>query len=99
MNKRKPELHRINAKPEHEKLTWPGLKAKDRLSRVVTRTVKEAKEARENEHWAENQIAQLLDYVTPQTALRLIFRETHRRTSLPPCSRSAFSDFLRRWRG
>ena len=41
----------------------PGLKAKDHLSRVITRAVKEAEERRENEAWAQNQIARVLNYV------------------------------------
>jgi len=49
MKKSKSPLDRTRMKPRTEKLSWPGLKAKDRLSRVVTRAVKEAREARENE--------------------------------------------------
>jgi hypothetical protein len=65
--------------PRHGKLSWPGLKSKDHLSRVVTRAVKEAKELRENEEWAERQVARLLDYVTPESALRFVLREARRR--------------------
>jgi len=73
-------LHRgIGTKPKHEKLSWPGLKAKDHLSRVLTRAVKEAKETRENEVWAENLFARVLDYISPETAMRLLLHETHRR--------------------
>ncbi len=79
MKKRKANLDRVSAKPNHEKLTWPGLKAKDHLSRVATRAVKEAKETRENEVWAENLIARVLDYVPPETAMRLLLQETYRR--------------------
>ena len=79
MKKRKAHSHRVSTKPKHEKLSWPGLKAKDHLSRVITRAVKEAKETRENEVWAENQIARVLDYVPQETAMRLVFRETRRR--------------------
>ena len=68
--------------PEHEKLSWPGLRAKDHLSRVATRAVKEAKEKRENELWAESLIARVLDYVPPETAVKLILQETHRRRKL-----------------
>jgi hypothetical protein len=68
----------------HEKLSWPGLKAKDHLSRVITRAVKDAKERRENEAWAQNQIARLLYYVPLETAIRLLARETvHRRKPMP----------------
>ena len=77
--KRKTRLCRVSMKPTHEKLPWPGLKAKDRLSRVVTRAVKEAKETRELEAWAEKQIARMLDHVPPEAAMRLIFREVSRR--------------------
>jgi hypothetical protein len=80
MKKLKPQLHRMGAKPAHEKLTWPGLKAKDHLSRVITRAVKEAKETRENEVWAKDLIARVLDYVPPETALKLVYCETRRRT-------------------
>jgi hypothetical protein len=79
MKKRKAHLDRVTTKPKHEKLPWPGLKAKDHLSRVATRAVKEAKETRENEVWAENVIARVLDYVQPETAIRLLLQETDRR--------------------
>lgn len=79
MKKRKERLDRVSTKPKHEKLSWPGLKAKDHLSRVVTRAIKEAKETRENELWAESLIARVLDYVPPETVMRSLFKETHRR--------------------
>jgi hypothetical protein len=79
MKKRKPHSHRARNTPRQEKLPWPGLSAKDHLSRVTTRAVKEAQETRENEAWAENQIARLLDYVQPETAMRLLSREARRR--------------------
>jgi hypothetical protein len=84
MKNRKPHLNRARTTPRHEKLPWPGLKAKDHLSRVITRAVKEAKETRENEMWAENQIARVLDYVPPETAMRLVFRQARRRRKLIP---------------
>jgi hypothetical protein len=77
--KRTAQEYRISAAPSHEKLPWPGLKAKDHLSRVVTRAVKEAKEAREAAFWAEKQIARVLDHVPPETAARILFREISRR--------------------
>jgi len=49
MKKRKSHSHSTKTKLRPEKLSWPGLRAKDRLTRVVTRAVKEAREARENE--------------------------------------------------
>jgi hypothetical protein len=76
---RKARLRHVATKPTHEKLPWPGLKAKDHLSRVATQAVKEAKETRERETWAENQIARVLEYVPPDTALKLVFRELSRR--------------------
>src|SRR5258706_12910527 len=79
MKKGKAHLERVSTKPKHEKLSWPGLKAKDHLSRVATRAVKEAKETRENEVWAESLIARILDYVPPETAMRSLFQETYRR--------------------
>jgi hypothetical protein len=84
MKKSKARSQRVSPKPRHEKLPWPGLKAKDHLSRVVTRAVKEAIEARENEAWAQSQIARVLDYVPPETAMRLVIRETRRRRKPVP---------------
>jgi hypothetical protein len=77
--KRKSRLFEVSMKPTHDKLPWPGLKARDRLSRVVTRAVKDAREARERDVWAEKQIARVLDNVPPQAAMRLVFREMSRR--------------------
>lgn len=85
--KREAHLNRVGAKPKHEKLPWPGLRARDHLSRVITRAVKEAKESRENEVWAENQIAGVLDVVSPETAMRLLCSETRRRGKPVPQSR------------
>lgn len=82
--KREGHLNRVRAKPKHEKLPWPGLRARDHLSRVITRAVKEAKEARENEVWAENRIAGVLDVVSPETAMRLLCSETRRRRKPVP---------------
>ena len=84
MKNRKPHSNQARTTRRHERLPWPGLKAKDHLSRVVTRAVKRAKETRENEVWAENQIALVLDYVPPETAMRLVFRETRRRRKSIP---------------
>jgi hypothetical protein len=84
MKKRKSHSDRVEPTPRHKKLSWPGLKAKDHLSRVVTRAVKDARETRENEVWAENQIARVLNYVSPETAMRLLFREAHRRRKTIP---------------
>jgi hypothetical protein len=72
-------LNQLSAEPTHEKLPWPGLRANDRLSRVVTRAVKEAKEARARNEWAEKQIARVLDNVPPRVAVTLVFREMRRR--------------------
>lgn len=84
VKKRKPRSHPKPTRPRHEELPWPGLKAEDHLSRVLTRVLKEAKKTSENEAWAENQIARVLSYVTPETAMRLLFREArHRRKSIP----------------
>jgi hypothetical protein len=96
MKKRKAQLD--GKKPEHEKLTWPGLKAEDHLSRVITKSVKERKEAKENEEWAENQIARVLDYVSPQTAIRLLCQVAHRQKKLTAGARKLLSDFLMRLR-
>jgi len=70
----KKRLPPASVKPKHEKLPWPGLKAKDGLSRVITRFVKERKETRESETWAQNQIARVLEHVTPETAMALFER-------------------------
>jgi len=77
--KRTAQQYRISAAPNHEKLPWPGLNAKDHLSRVITRAVKEAKEARETAVWAEKQIARVLHHVPPETAVSILFREISRR--------------------
>jgi hypothetical protein len=65
----------INVKPNHQRLSWPGLKANDHLSRVVTRAVKEAKELGENRAWAESLISLVLDYVPARTVIELVKRE------------------------
>jgi hypothetical protein len=57
MKKRKSHSHWTKTKLRPEKLSWPGLRAKDRLTRVVTRAVKEAREARENEMRAKHAMA------------------------------------------
>jgi hypothetical protein len=72
-------LHEVSLKPAHDCLPWPGLKAPDHLSRVVTRAVKDAKEARERSAWAEKQIARVLDSVPPEVVFRHVFREMRRR--------------------
>lgn len=77
--KRTGQQHRISAAPDHEKLPWPGLKAKDLLSRIATVAVKEAKEAREAAVWAEKQIARVLDHIPAETAVGILFREISRR--------------------
>jgi hypothetical protein len=92
--KRKAKSYPISAAPKHEKLPWPGLKAKDHLSRVVTRAVKEAKEKTESEAWAENQIAQVLDHVSSEVVMRLVFRETKRRGKPIPLSTKALLELL-----
>lgn len=97
IKKPRPNLHRVSEKPEHEKLAWPGLNAKDHLSRVVSLALKEAKETREKEDWAKNQVARVLDFVPPHTAMKLVFLETRRRGSRTPGSSKLFYEFLRRW--
>lgn len=92
--KRKAKSYPISAAPKHEKLPWPGLKAKDHLSRVVTRAVKEAKEKTESEAWAENQIARVLDHVSPEVVMRLVFREPNRRGKHIPPFTKALLEFL-----
>ena len=80
--KRTVQQYRISATPNHEKLPWPGLKANDHLSRVVTLAVKEANEARETALWAEKQIARVLDHVPSEAAVKILFREISRRGKL-----------------
>jgi hypothetical protein len=65
--------------PTHQKLPWPGLKAHDRLSRVVTRAVKDAKEMRETETWAKQQIARVLDHLPPDAMIPIVCEEMRRR--------------------
>jgi hypothetical protein len=76
---RESRLYKVSMKPTHDNLPWPGLKARDHLSRVVTRAVRDAKEARERDVWAEKQIARVLDNVPPRAAIGLVFREMSRR--------------------
>lgn len=65
----------IVTRPNHEKLPWPGLRAKDHLTRVVTGAIKEDREARETEEWAAAQIGQVLNFVPLETAIRLLVHE------------------------
>jgi hypothetical protein len=85
---------RLSSKPKRMKLTWPGLRAQDRLSRVITRWVKEQKEERENETWARDQIARVLDWVPPETVMKLLYREARRRNESIPSSASFVSSLL-----
>jgi len=90
MKNGRERLPAVSARPKHEKLPWPGLKAKDRLSRVVARAIKEAREITETEIWAQNQIARILAYVTPKTAMRLVLREARRREkSIPKIAKAS----------
>jgi hypothetical protein len=75
---------RISAKPIHKKLPWPGLKDEDSLTRVVTAYLKDAREAEETGAWAQKQIARVLDYLPPETAMRLLFKEMWRRNRPVP---------------
>ncbi len=92
--KTKSRLYEVSMKPTRDSLPWPGLKAKDRLSRVVTRAVKDAKEARERDVWAEKQIARVLDNVPPRAAMRLVLREMSRRGRPFPRSAKALLKLL-----
>ncbi len=78
MKKRSADCHAVALTPKHEKLPWPGLKASDHLTRVATRAVKEAREDREIESWAQTVTARVLDYVTEEVAVRLIQEEMRR---------------------
>src|SRR5579864_7070786 len=69
----------IGMPPKHQKLPWPGLKAHDRLSRVVTRAVKDAKERGETETWARQQMARVLDHFPPGAVIRMVCEEMRRR--------------------
>lgn len=80
--------NRLSSKPRRENLSWPGLRAKDRLSRVVTQWVKERKEEKGNEDWARDQIARVLDWVPPETVMKLLYREARRRKKSIPMSPS-----------
>lgn len=79
MAKKKLQSPSISPKPKHAKLRWPGLRAKDHLSRVITRAVKEARETSEKEACARNLIAWVLDYVPAEMALKLVYQERRRR--------------------
>jgi hypothetical protein len=84
--KGKVKSNRLSRRPVYEKLPWPGLRAKDHLSRVVTRSVKEAREERERYLWAEKQIARMLQHISPWTAMRLFFLGMKRRGRKVPRS-------------
>jgi hypothetical protein len=71
--------HPVSRAPRREKLPWPGLKARDRLSRIVTAALKDAREAKHAELWAVHQIARVLDSIPPEKAMALFFREISRR--------------------
>jgi len=75
---------KISMGPKRAKLRWPGLKAKDHLSRVVTKWVKERYEEKEDEDWALGQVARLLDCVPPETVMKLLYREARRRGNCIP---------------
>ena len=76
--KGKPKSY-IGVARRHQKLPWPGLKAHDRLSRVVTRAVKDAKERRETETWARRQMARVLDHIPPDAVIGMVCEEMRRR--------------------
>jgi hypothetical protein len=95
--RRNERLLQVSLKPTHEKLPWPGLEAGDRLSRIATRAVKEAKEAREREAWAEEQIARVLDHIPPEAALKLVFHEMSRRGKHIPRLAKSPLKILRDW--
>jgi len=78
---KKSRVGGVSLNPVHEKLPWPGLRANDHLSRVVARALKEAKETRECEAWAEKQIERVLEHVSPDTALKLIRIAMNRRAA------------------
>lgn len=78
------QAYQVIKKPKHERLPWPGLKDKERLIRVVTRAVKDARETREREAWAKEQLARVLDQVPPSTTFRLFLQEVRRRRTLIP---------------
>lgn len=78
----------VSDEPEHEKLPWSGLKAKDHLSRVVTRAVRTMRERKSTERWAEKQLSRILDYISSDTALVLLFREVRRRRKLIPLAKA-----------
>ena len=76
---KKVRSYRVSPKPIHQKLPWPGLRAKDHLSRVITRFLKETREAKETEAWAQEQFARVLDHLPSEPAMVLLFREMRRR--------------------
>jgi hypothetical protein len=86
MKRKKSQSNKVSARPTYDNLPWPGLRAKDRMSRVITRAVKDAKIASERDEWAREQIARILDIVPPRHAMRLIVRELRRRQKSRPRS-------------
>jgi hypothetical protein len=75
MKKAKSQRRPTLTRPKHEKLPWPGLKDKNHLMRVVTRVEKQRRKIRTDEIWAQKQIARVLQYVSGETAMRLLIRE------------------------
>jgi hypothetical protein len=56
--------------------------------------VKEQKEERENEAWARDQIARVLNWVPPETVMKLLYREARRRNESIPGSPNFISSRL-----
>ena len=68
----------VSRGPRYERLPWPGLKSKDHICRLVTRAVKAAKESRETETWARQQMGKILEHVSVPDAMRLLVKVAQR---------------------
>jgi hypothetical protein len=71
-------------RPRHERLPWPGLKDRNSMTRLVVRVEKQRRRIKVNEIWAQKQIARVLEYVSGETAMRLVFREARRQGKAVP---------------
>jgi hypothetical protein len=76
-------------RPRNERLSWPGLKDKSYLMRRVTRVEKRRRRIRANEKWAQKQIARVLEYISEETAMCLVFREARIQSQVMPRSPKA----------
>jgi hypothetical protein len=98
MKKSKLQRYPTLTRPKYEKLPWPGLKDKNHLVRLATRVEKGRRKIRANEMWAQKQIARVLEYVSEETAMCLVFREARiqgRAIPRPPKALLCFLEMMK----